>query len=134
MTAYELRISDGSSDVCSSDLLARHRADRSGRAGYEHGHAGLWLPHREEAEIGGQAVGRIKRHRVDRIHPSLYWRDGHGSLVRTQYGKVLPGRDRRQPLPLRKARVTRRQHFDRRHAPDRIAAADRDAIAAIAIG
>src|SRR3546814_18788472 len=78
-------------DPAASDAghLARHRADRSGRAGYEHGHAGLWLPHREEAEIGGQAVGRIKRNRVDRNHPSIYWREDRKSVVE---GKSVSGR------------------------------------------
>src|SRR3546814_5388822 len=32
MTAYEMRISDWSSDVCSSDLVARLQADRSADA------------------------------------------------------------------------------------------------------
>src|SRR3546814_6338437 len=62
-TAYEMRISDWSSDVCSSDLEALRRQERSQeRAGGadEHGHEGgdgtdqheAALRHRPAAELG----------------------------------------------------------------------------------
>src|SRR3546814_5893299 len=43
-TAYEMRISDWSSDVCSSDLPRLLAAEREGRMGMEdaNGHAPLW--------------------------------------------------------------------------------------------
>src|SRR3546814_6201417 len=40
-TAYEMRISDWSSDVCSSDLARRHRADLGAHLGGEGGVRGL---------------------------------------------------------------------------------------------
>src|SRR3546814_4982586 len=47
-TAYEMRISDWSSDVCSSDLAARNGARRcQGRAPQEHGGAQIFAPDQE---------------------------------------------------------------------------------------
>src|SRR3546814_16310445 len=45
-------------DPAASDAghLARHRADRSGRAGYEHGHAGLWPPPDRQSFVSGKSV------------------------------------------------------------------------------
>src|SRR3546814_4767012 len=43
-TAYEMRISDWSSDVCSSDLgnAGRRQALQAVAAGWRHGHGRLW--------------------------------------------------------------------------------------------
>src|SRR3546814_2037092 len=57
-TAYELRISDWSSDVCSSDLVARAALLRA--AG---GEAGV-PAHRPGAGPGGVAMARKKRRRA----------------------------------------------------------------------
>src|SRR3546814_8150576 len=52
-TAYEMRISDWSSDVCSSDLDLHHgRAHRPGGSGDEHGIARFGLGDRKQSEIG----------------------------------------------------------------------------------
>src|SRR3546814_14757922 len=58
-TAYEMRISDWSSDVCSSDLLPGHRAGVVARAVYEDealgGHRlGILI---DAHEVGGAALG-----------------------------------------------------------------------------
>src|SRR3546814_8369822 len=70
MTRYEMRISDWSSDVCSSDLragraddpaaldlgdLADERADRARGGRHEHGLASFRLADIEQADIGGHA-------------------------------------------------------------------------------
>src|SRR3546814_2054981 len=63
-TAYEMRISDWSSDVCSSDLIARFRLARGDQGG-----AGI---------AAGRAV-RINPRNVDAI---IF----RGTLIRDQYG------------------------------------------------
>src|SRR3546814_611902 len=69
-TAYEMRISDWSSDVCSSDLLAvtqRHDGDSLGRS---HGTA---MP---AARMIGMAVGyQCGVDRTGGIYPAVRWRD-----------------------------------------------------------
>src|SRR3546814_6334003 len=51
-TAYEMRISDWSSDVCSSDLFSRHRTTRNadGREAFAMAHAILAL---DQQALGG---------------------------------------------------------------------------------
>src|SRR3546814_4357944 len=51
-TAYEMRISDWSSDVCSSDLPGREH-----RPGFEKCPEGQREPHREIGDVGDQVVG-----------------------------------------------------------------------------
>src|SRR3546814_6546406 len=64
-TAYEMRISDWSSDVCSSDLRRP-------------------LPHRQDAETGAQA-GRLRHHRPGRPHPAARARPcGDAAVLRAQ--------------------------------------------------
>src|SRR3546814_1091107 len=62
-TAYEMRISDWSSDVCSSDLVRRHRHRFSGlqrraRGSCDSSHRG-WL---SSAERGASLRGRSEEH------------------------------------------------------------------------
>src|SRR3546814_10182453 len=72
-TAYELRISDWSSDVCSSDLLAQRDMDGHGHdaqpVGGQHHHRGDAAA--QGGEIFGMAgmaeAGGIERRLVDRI-------------------------------------------------------------------
>src|SRR3546814_6960600 len=55
-TAYEMRISDWSSDVCSSDILfAETAAKRLGR-----GHRAVVIPARQP-HPGGDAIGHMRR-------------------------------------------------------------------------
>src|SRR3546814_8780920 len=55
-TAYEMRISDWSSDVCSSDLsLARAAAGRRGRSSHPHPAVDL---HGFAGDVAGQGGGR----------------------------------------------------------------------------
>src|SRR3546814_12575593 len=51
-----MRISDWSSDVCSSDLLGRDRPRRTGGAGHDQDVSGTRSAHPHQAEIGGQAI------------------------------------------------------------------------------
>src|SRR3546814_9077568 len=52
-TAYEMRISDWSSDVCSSDLLVAQRAGDGGRlAGRDLGVPGIAVDRRDRLEAG----------------------------------------------------------------------------------
>src|SRR3546814_1342527 len=53
-TAYEMRISDWSSDVCSSDLIARHLA--------RHGFVSRVVPVRGGLEAEGDALVTAARH------------------------------------------------------------------------
>src|SRR3546814_3019496 len=57
-TGYEMRISDWSSDVCSSDLDAHPRLDEQRR---------IVLPRAELVEIEGQVDERIEHHRHLRL-------------------------------------------------------------------
>src|SRR3546814_10301077 len=72
-TAYEMRISDWSSDVCSSDLQPRHRLD-DGVAGHDRdapllrraldaGEAGL-RPEIDDRAHLDSGIGQIERHAV----------------------------------------------------------------------
>src|SRR3546814_10842826 len=58
-TAYEMRISDGSSDVCSSDLIERAIEPDRRRAD-----SGLERGHIEEAARHALAIGRSEERRV----------------------------------------------------------------------
>src|SRR3546814_9917090 len=66
-TAYEMRISDWSSDVCSSDLRLQLHLSRLSPAAAAHQHAwrtgrrGLWL-HHHAVEAGGGTEPRRKPH------------------------------------------------------------------------
>src|SRR3546814_3919893 len=69
-TAYEMRISDWSSDVCSSDLLARHggRVDQPRRQGFA---TGRGADRKLDIAYGGDREGGSRRHidrRGRRIH------------------------------------------------------------------
>src|SRR3546814_1474738 len=78
-TAYEMRISDWSSDVCSSDLVRRHRPDTAGHAvgvqlqlpgtgpGQRHLQAGDQHP---QGSPGGAAAAAAALRAV-RSHPAL---------------------------------------------------------------
>src|SRR3546814_2172014 len=63
-TAYEMRISDWSSDVCSSDLVAQIVARRSGE---DH----RFLRHHRDARADGGGVGVGERHAVEADFPRL---------------------------------------------------------------
>src|SRR3546814_10603978 len=75
-TAYEMRISDWSSDVCSSDLagtLAPHRADdiaglsRRGVGAFHEGEVAIFRRAAERREVPPISVGnRHRRHAVRR--------------------------------------------------------------------
>src|SRR3546814_10279232 len=100
-TAYEMRISDCSSDVCSSDLLARReRRDRIGEAGQRRGDAA------DPLRVAGVAHAQGKsRSRSDRISAVGIARDRPGLLrtigldrnrtraYRTHAGAVYVGND-----------------------------------------
>src|SRR3546814_8777453 len=64
-TAYEMRISDWSSDVCSSDLLVDRRAGRRLQPLFRYAIAPRGVLHRgvirieEDAELGGVEILRI---------------------------------------------------------------------------
>src|SRR3546814_11531534 len=65
-TAYEMRISDGSSDVCSSDLLRRNRPYR--REGADPGAARRRLRRwRDHAAGGTLGAGKLTRKERDRL-------------------------------------------------------------------
>src|SRR3546814_1278008 len=62
-TAYEMRISDWSSDVCSSDLSGRHRVTEQGRIARRRGEG---FRHRRLVhDVGGRIVASIPQHRLD---------------------------------------------------------------------
>src|SRR3546814_9585519 len=65
-TAYEMRISDWSSDVCSSDLEIHHPGREIGAAQARHvGIDGEPGQHRRSVEAGAQQIGRAScRERV----------------------------------------------------------------------
>src|SRR3546814_9449732 len=63
-SAYEMRISDWSSDVCSSDLTLRTRPPSGGRKGVEDVAAGEGMSRRLIAENQP-----IAAHRADRLRP-----------------------------------------------------------------
>src|SRR3546814_7668649 len=66
-TAYEMRISDWSSDVCSSDLAGLSPGRAEGR-----GHAAAGArAHRDAAGRGGSADGAPRRRRVSVRRPAL---------------------------------------------------------------
>src|SRR3546814_9828496 len=81
-TAYELRISDWSSDVCSSDLAC----------------GAVDLPGAEKAGDGLNLQGRVQRSRIDMVifygiarHPNVgLFQPGHGS----DHGQLDIGRQR----------------------------------------
>src|SRR3546814_5113277 len=64
-TAYEMRISDWSSDVCSSDLFFHHQAERVGDPGCEQVRALL-----DQRVEFGEEVGHIKCPKSVRIERS----------------------------------------------------------------
>src|SRR3546814_3987055 len=64
-TAYEMRISDWSSDVCSSDLLVRHRVDGERVGGGQrvgrHDHPRrVGAPRSEERRVGKECVSTCR--------------------------------------------------------------------------
>src|SRR3546814_7559625 len=98
-TAYEMRISDWSSDVCSSDLLAvlGHRlADRVQRlghrrideaAGVHHHHVGVVVAGRQlvafDPQLGEDALGIDQRlGAAEADETDLGWGRGHGLRAR----------------------------------------------------
>src|SRR3546814_9307794 len=96
-TAYELRISDWSSDVCSSDLgaragdAARSSRDRAARGG------GRRVDGRDAgAVVGGDLPGTRRRQRRDRRHRATF-----GAEHRLSRGRAA-GRDGRSPLARRR--------------------------------
>src|SRR3546814_7497959 len=68
-TAYEMRISDWSSDVCSSDLEQRDRPERAGRTRLVRPDRGLWAPVGAEQELDGrdetEEAQRLEQERED---------------------------------------------------------------------
>src|SRR3546814_20033709 len=62
-TAYEMRISDWSSDVCSSDLAFLCRADRADRLAGQRRHAGKAGEENEFLPDGAADIGR--GHRIE---------------------------------------------------------------------
>src|SRR3546814_7067977 len=77
-TAYEMRISDWSSDVCSSDL----QAERAGRGGGGTGRG------------TGGAPGRVAATPDRRVHPAI-GRVGGDAALAGAAGSAGPGTDRR---------------------------------------
>src|SRR3546814_3506283 len=75
-TAYEMRISDWSSDVCSSDLHFHRRAMRR----------------REEHRVTGAQSGRVRRAETKVAITAQLWKQGVGTtpifLARGQYGDL----------------------------------------------
>src|SRR3546814_8668094 len=87
-TAYEMRISDWSSDVCSSDLRAR------------------WQSHRLQARGRGQG-GRDRRLLVDRMARQANPRRGHGQDHGRPHNARHADALRRQAHDLRRLRADR---------------------------
>src|SRR3546814_8763690 len=65
-TAYEMRISDWSSDVCSSDLRAGRKARARHRAFKSDDPGPLHPPARGDARIGAAGKGRGRRNPAER--------------------------------------------------------------------
>src|SRR3546814_14309583 len=99
-TAYEMRISDWSSDVCSSDLLAQQRAERVlvGRQAFApERHAAApgrdWAHASREPSVprpgtAGSARARVRRPGAVRVRPS----PGCGSASRRDRKGVVSGK------------------------------------------
>src|SRR3546814_8113181 len=80
-TAYEVRISDWSSDVCSSDLAKPQRPFRRRRR-YRHagtGGEGAYPHHRPARILGGSHGGECPRRRRDGAARALYVRGDPGA-------------------------------------------------------
>src|SRR3546814_9025969 len=101
-TAYEMRISDWSSDVCSSDLIAGdappHRAGAAGDAGaYDAAGDGVRRRHRDAEQAGGKdhdrtagrggeplvvrQLGDAAAHRLDDLPPARQRAKGDGDIA-----------------------------------------------------
>src|SRR3546814_4303334 len=80
-TAYEVRISDWSSDVCSSDLIFRAALPVIGPAHDRHHHDGGFRP-RGPPALPGES-GRIDRHEAVGKH-----RQGDGMVLKQRAGGV----------------------------------------------
>src|SRR3546814_17568969 len=108
-TAYEMRISDWSSDVCSSDLLDRL-----------HHRLALALEQDQPGDIAAQlappvsALGRMLQLRLKRLQPGLELRQSHRLLA--------CGDQRGDPLRLRAAEALAEPAIDH---PQRLASAHR---------
>src|SRR3546814_20639714 len=97
-TAYEMRISDWSSDVCSSDLAAGRAPSRRLDAGGDRyrGHV-FW--YRSEPVVAGHGVARRPAGAIiiRRRHPGTVCRRGAGRYRRHL---AWTARWRRSPIPL----------------------------------
>src|SRR3546814_995361 len=87
-TAYEMRISDWSSDVCSSDLPEVHRETQRGQNQHQHG--------RSHTGIGVRQLGRTQCHRSSRSGTVLLAPHWHNSL-RSCRGSVVPASQKQTP-------------------------------------
>src|SRR3546814_6670763 len=107
-TAYELRISDWSSDVCSSDLRrhgGRHRGAKSGRPHPVSGRAGASTTGRARNDtlvVGGAAIGQHTASRDAarpyRVAPGNHFGDATGGGKRerescTLFARIPPTED-----------------------------------------
>src|SRR3546814_9368378 len=106
-TAYEMRISDWSSDVCSSDLAARERAELARRQLRGVHHEGVVVQARDQVLAGQFAdvtPGVDQRALQRRVAEAIAQRGGVLDLDEIQRAARLLRDRRAQPLPHRRAR------------------------------
>src|SRR3546814_10392763 len=88
-TAYEMRISDWSSDVCSSDLLLAASGIGRGKArGLAHRHAIGFPAHRLPHIAGGQSIAVRRVRRDERKRPVVDRRTRRADAVGRRAGKA----------------------------------------------